>query len=93
MRLISQNGKYDIPYEHSILSFAKRRKNTLSPPILEEFEYYIEAYLNIDNKYTMGVYSTKKKALEVMEEIRNEYVNCEFSWYQLPKDEEVACTD
>lgn len=75
MRLISQDGMYDVPYELCTL------KIDVSP-----IHIHVDALIN--NRYiTLGKYSTKKKALDVMEEIRNEYVNCEFSWYQLPKED------
>lgn len=82
MRLISQNGMYDVPYELCTIRIDEMPINV-----------FIEALLVSGSCITLGKYSTKKKALDVMEEIRNEYVNCEFSWYQLPKDEEVTCMD
>lgn len=62
MRLISQHGNVDIPYETS--------------HILYNIDSVI-ARIN-DKEYTLGKYSDKSKALKVMEMLRNAYTgkNC-----------------
>ena len=86
MRLISQNGNVDIPYDKVILLHAQD---------------YVMARVG-DKEYLMGEYSSMKKSYKAMEMVRKRYldyleVNLGTFWYsndypkvfQFPADEEV----
>lgn len=88
MRLVSQNGKTDLPYEGTAL--------------LLVFENII-AYYN-EKEYVMGKYSSERKAIKVMEMLKNTYLGYSTSRdgkgsihnafvlpkvFRFPKDEEV----
>ena len=62
MRLVSQNGNVDIPYERA--------------HILCSMEC-VMARVG-DYEYTLGKYSNKSKTLKVMEMLRSTYVNNEY---------------
>lgn len=57
MRLISQNGNVDIPYDKAILLHAQD---------------YVMARVG-DKEYLMGEYSSMKKSYKAMEMLRNAY--------------------
>ena len=57
MRIISQSGRIDIPYEMAV--------------VYVEYESIIAKVG--DEKYAMGNYSTEEKAIEVMEHLRRSY--------------------
>lgn len=73
MRLISQNGRIDIPYEnsvinvHSVYGYNKEKKH-----------HDITGYRIItpmgDDTWVLGEYSTEEKALEVMEMLHQAYL-------------------
>lgn len=87
MRLISQDGRYDIPYDMSPLYVFKS---------CDEWQVR-----TVDTM--LGHYSTEEKALKVMEMVRDRYEKCVqvsspgkfyFAYnnpkvFQFPKDEEV----
>lgn len=86
MRLISQDGNVDIPYDKAILLHAQD---------------YVMARVG-DKEYLMGEYSSMKKSYKAMEMMRKRYldyldVKFETFWYsndypkvfQFPKDEEM----
>lgn len=84
MRIISQDGNVDIPYESAVL-------------ICEEG--IVSAFANNGRIFCMGSYSTPEKALAVMEELRKKYEDVgQWSSYvgdyprvfQFPQDEEGA---
>lgn len=58
MRLISQHGNVDIPYENAILS----HNNNIVRADVGDFDF------------TMGVYSSGEKAYKVMEMVRKKYL-------------------
>ena len=78
MRLISQNGKFDVPYEIAALS---RTGNI------------IRAYVPIvgERGTVMAQYLTEEKAIKVMEMICNVYPEFEKAniVFRFPKDDEV----
>lgn len=78
MRLISQNGEFDVPYEIAVLS---RTGNI------------IRAYVPIvgEKGTVMARYSTNEKAKKVMEMICNVYPEFEKAniVFRFPKDDEV----
>ena len=93
MRLVSQDGMVDVPYEISALSIGR---------IGESSTIYIRSKLLDEKPYVFATYSTEAKALRVMEMLRGEYLQyCTARsneyWFafnnpkafQFPKDEEV----
>ena len=72
MRLISQDGKIDIPYENSVVySYADYRYNK-EKNYHDIIGYKIIASIG-DDKWTLGDYSTEEKALCVMEMLQQQY--------------------
>lgn len=78
MRLISQTGDIDVPYESSVIARA---------------DGLIVAYsVNYDsNKIVMGMYSTEEKAKKVMKRLHNIYAEFTIAniVFRFPKDDEV----
>lgn len=64
MRIISQDGKVDLPYELvSISTHARNSWQVIARPLT-----------NVDGLFcVMGEYSTEEKAVKAMEELRTEY--------------------
>ena len=90
MRLVSQDGIIDVPYENVIIACENNRDG----------KYTI--YARCSHCLGMATYSTEDKALKVMEMLRKRYldyldVKFETFWYsndypkvfQFPEDEEV----
>lgn len=78
MRLISQNGNVDLPYENTVL--------------LHNMDYVVAQYDR--KEYVMGKYSSEEKAHKVMEMLRGAYmcyatVRSDGGVFRFPKDEEV----
>ena len=79
MRIISQSGKFDIPYEMAV--------------VYVEYESIIAKVG--DERYAMGNYSTEEKAIEVMEHLRRSYYlrgeryEFEKDYFWLPAEKEV----
>lgn len=103
MRLISQDGITDIPYENSVLNvFANYGYNK------EEHFNHIIGYIIIasigDDTWNLGDYSTEEKALCVMEMIRHhqqQLIDFDYSaikgikdrtsiYFYMPQDDEVT---
>lgn len=80
MRLISQNGELDIPYDRVAIDVNKREKNKI-------IAYGVES-LNNNSYWNLGEYSTEEKAREVIGMIRNAYY-AERKCFQFPEDKEV----
>ena len=103
MRLISQDGKTDIPYENSVLNVFANYGYNKEKHFNEIIGYRIMTYAG-DNPWTLGDYSTKEKALEVMEMIRHQQqqlIDFDYSaikgmidkpsvYYYMPQDNEVT---
>lgn len=88
MRVISQNGCMDYPYDKSVVFLNPRNKHIVSIQLSGDTEVA-----------TLGEYSTKEKALKAMKMLRKSWLgksvefengfynkNCVF---QFPKDDEV----
>ena len=79
MRIISQSGRIDIPYEVAV--------------VYVEYESIIAKVG--DERYAMGKYSTEEKAIEVMEHLRRSYYlrgeryEFEKDYFWLPAEKEV----
>ena len=93
MRLISQNGKIDVPYDKVILGICDQNNRQ---------EYVIYAYHDSPRPLFIATYSNTDKALKVMEMLREEYlqyctVRSSEYWlafnnpkvFKFPADEEV----
>ena len=90
MRLISQDGEIDVPYEHGSLcqGFIKG----------EEHLVYTISYYNYSSQRgtKLAEYSNKDKALKVMEMLREEYLETVYDYrirpkvFKFPADEEVG---
>lgn len=88
MRLISQDGGVDIPYEMSALSIG----NFLGKTVI-----YVSSKLLDEKPFLLATYSSKEKALKVMGNLRKvfskapEYGDEYFEdlVFQFPKDDEV----
>ena len=67
MRLISQDGMIDVPYEYGSLSVGIGK--------VEEIEHTVIKYRNVSspNGTKLAEYSSKAKALKVMEMLRKQY--------------------
>lgn len=81
MRIISQNGQYDIPYESVII---QRFTNHI---------YFLNANLtgveNVVDDISIAEYSSTEKAVKVMEALREAYTHPYIRYFQFPKDEDV----
>ena len=58
MRVISQNGNYDFPYEHIV--------------VRHEMEYVMAVHK--EKEYVLGKYSSDDKAVKAMEILREKYL-------------------
>lgn len=92
MRLVSQDGTYDVPY------------NLCSVYMLKAYDCYKVLASGTEN-YTLATYSTEQKALKAMEMLRegydyvrtfeticngsSNYPNLPSYIFQFPKDEEI----
>ena len=91
MRLISQNGMIDVPYDKVILGIFDQNNRQ---------EYVIYAYHDSPRPLFIATYSTKDKALKVMEMLREQYMKlgmikilasgtCEYMDKSLGKEEKM----
>lgn len=67
MRVISQDGRLDFPYENSVVFIHPREKNIVQLQMTGDYESTM-----------MAQYSTKEKAKKAMEMLRVAYENNEF---------------
>lgn len=72
MRVISQDGKVDIPYDYFSLSMSSGKYKDV------EVAYIYCHNLSSPNGTKLAEYSTKEKAIKVMEMLRKSYENNEF---------------
>lgn len=98
MRLISQDGRMDIPYENNIVYvYAVHDHN-------KERNYSVTGYkivtpVGYDDSWTLGDYSTKEKTLQVMKMLQQQYMRhlttvlsdakSESTYFKFPADEDV----
>ena len=88
MRLISQDGYVDVPYEMSALSIGTMADKTM---------VYIRSKLFDEKPFVLASYSSEEKALKVMKNLRKTYSKApeygdeyfEDLVFQFPKDDEV----
>ena len=74
MRIISQNGKFDLPYENLA--------------IFVEYENVIARFEN--ERYLLGQYSSEAKAIKAMEMLRETYVGMPLVMQNVTISEDVA---
>ena len=79
MRVISQNGNIDLPYEDTVIH-------------TEYFKIEPRVVVAIfkDEKYTLGTYSTKEKAIKAMKMLRETYVGMPLVMQNVTISEDVA---
>ncbi len=83
MRLISQDGMIDVPYEISALSIGGMG---------ESATIYVRSKLLDEKPCVLATYSTEAKALKVMEMLRNAYSRFTNTYniiFKFPDDSEV----
>lgn len=66
MRVVSQNGALDVPYEISAFSFGHKGCTS-------EFNIYIRSKFLDEKLCIIATYSTKEKAIKAMEMLRSVY--------------------
>ena len=71
MRLISQDGMIDVPYEQAIIEYEACERNG-------EDVFHIIFARTTRNTFPIARYSTESKALKAMEMLRSTYVNNEY---------------
>lgn len=84
MRLISQDGEVDVPYEYGSLSVWVGK--------VEEIEHAVIKYRNASSPVgtKLAEYSSKAKALKVMEMLRNAYVGLPILFQNVDMNESVV---
>ena len=83
MRLISQNGMIDVPYEISALSIGFGEPD-------RKYNIYIRSKLLDEKPCVFATYSTKDKVLTVMEMLRNAYVGLPILFQNVDMNESVV---
>lgn len=78
MRVISQDGTIDTPYELSMIW------------IREQYGYLVMANLPNDEPVTLGKYSSREKALKAMEMLRETYTGMPIVMQNVAISEDVA---
>ena len=74
MRVISQSGNYDFPYEHIV--------------VRREMEYVMAVYK--DKEYVLGKYSSDDKAIKAMEMLRETYIGMPIVMQNVTISEDMA---
>lgn len=66
MRIVSQDGMVDVPYERVVIRMLENPFNVVISALFEREDYIKDI--------VMGYYSTKEKALKVMKMVREAYM-------------------
>lgn len=87
MRLISQDGTFDVPYDQVVIQ-------RYSDGIYWLNKNLIGVESGISEDFKIASYSSEEKAIKVMEKLRENYKNFtlykeDFLYFRLPEDEEV----
>lgn len=77
MRIISQDGCCDIPYEQAVVAHLDR--TVVAYPLND---------LGSSDYIQLASYSTEEKAIRAMEMCREQYSQCEFNKLVIPKTDE-----
>ena len=88
MRLISQDGTFDVPYDQVVIQRYSDGIYWLNKNLIG-----VESG-GISEDFKIASYSSEAKAIKVMEKLREKYKNFtlykeDFLYFQFPKDEEV----
>lgn len=78
MRLISQDGMVDVPYEQAIIECEACERNGGEV-------FHIIFARTTRNTFSVARYSTEAKALKVMEMLREEYLETVYDYRTRPK--------
>lgn len=79
MRVISQDGRLDFPYENSVVFIHPREKNIVQLQMTGDYESTM-----------MAQYSTKEKAKKAMEKLREAYIGMPIVMQNVAISEDVA---
>lgn len=85
MRLLSQKSlkyEYDIPYEFVCLNISSRIEGKCRIYVWHPLS------INNDNVFRMAEYTSREKAVKVLEQMRECYNACK-TYFRFPEDEEV----
>lgn len=87
MRLISQDGTFDVPYDQVVIQ-------RYSDGIYWLNKNLIGVESGISEDFKIASYSSEEKAIKVMEKLRENYKNFtlykeDFLYFRFPEDEEV----
>lgn len=86
MRVISQTGKTDIPYEDFVFSILNSSGGNYGIVAVKNVAESPEMFLNS----LIATYSTEAKAIKAMEMLRNEFADYgESGIFQFPQDDEI----
>ena len=88
MRLISQDGTFDVPYEQVVIQRYRDGIYWLNKNLIG-----VESG-GISEDFKIASYSSEAKAIKVMEKLREKYKNFtlykeDFLYFQFPQDEDV----
>ena len=84
MRVISQDGTIDVPYDYFSLSIASRKYEDV------EVAYIYCHNLSSPNGTKLAEYSTKEKAIKAMEMLREAYIGMPIVMQNVDISEDVA---
>lgn len=73
MRLISQDGMIDVPYENTIINCERNRTDSYT------------IYAETSHCFGLAVYTTEAKVLKVMEMLREDYLETVYDYRTRPK--------
>lgn len=82
MRLISQDGTFDVPYEKVVIQ-------RYSDSIYWLNKNLIGVESGISEDFKIASYSSEAKAIKVMDMLREKYEETTSEYFQFPKDDEV----
>lgn len=82
MRVISQDGMIDVPYEISAFSFGHKVD-------MSEFNIYIRSKFLDEKPCIIATYSTKEKAMKAMEMLRSAYSGMPVVFQNVEPSEDV----
>ena len=82
MRLISQDGMVDVPYDKVVVKVTEHPFKMVISALFEREDYMKDI--------VMGYYSTEAKALKVMEMLRNAYVGLPILFQNADVDEKAV---
>lgn len=85
MRVISQIGKTDIPYEDFVFSILNSSGGNYGIVAVKNVAESPEMFINS----LIATYSTEAKAIKAMEALRETYTHPYIRYFQFPQDSEV----